>query len=104
MENFNSNNVNLQRRDAKSKQLTNEQRHGILQQLLHTVYEEQRKIRTWCAINKLIKCVQDTFNKLERNTLDNVFITLQTIMDSIILKGGRNFYKIPRTYKGKTSS
>ena len=38
------------------------------------------------VINKLIECVQDAFNKLERNTLDNVFITLQTCMESILLK------------------
>ena len=37
-------------------------------------------------INKLMECVQDAFNKLERNTFDNVFITLQTCMESIMLK------------------
>ena len=81
MENFNSNNVNLQRRDAQSKQLTNEQRHVILQQQLQFV-KNQEKLEHG-PINKLIGYVQDTFNKLERNTLDNVFITLQTCMESI---------------------
>ena len=48
---------------------------------------------------QLIECVQDAFDKLERNTLDNVFITLQTGMESIMLKGGRNSYKIPHINK-----
>ena len=80
MENFNSNYVNLQRRDAKTKQLINEQRHGILQQLLQ--YMKNKEKLEHGAINKLIECVHDALNKLERNTLDNVFITLQTCMES----------------------
>ena len=28
------------------------------------------------TIDELIECVQDVFNKLEKNTLDNVLITL----------------------------
>ena len=64
MENFNSNNVNLQRRDSKSKQMTNEQHHGILQQLLQYL-KNQEKLELG-VINKLIECVQDAFNKLER--------------------------------------
>ena len=47
----------------------------------------------------MIECVQDAFNKLERNTLDNVFITLQMCMESIMLKGGGNSYKIPHIGK-----
>ena len=47
----------------------------------------------------MIECVQDAFNKLERNTLDNVFIRLQACMESIMLKGGGNSYKIPHLDK-----
>ena len=41
----------------------------------------------------------DAFNKLERNTLDNVLITLETCRESIMLKGGGNLYKIPHMGK-----
>lgn len=43
--------MNLQRRDAKSKQLTNEQRHGILQQLLQ--YTKNKEKLEHAAINKV---------------------------------------------------
>ena len=41
-------------------------------------------------IDELIECVQDAFNKLERNTVDNVFIILQTCVELITLTGGGN--------------
>ena len=72
--------------------MTNEQRHGILQQLLQ--YMKNKEKLEHDAINKLMECVQNAFNKLERNTLDNVLITLQTCMESIMLKGGGNSHKI----------
>ena len=65
--------MNLQWRYSKSKQLTNDQRYGILKQLL--LYMKLKEKLEHGPINKLIECVQDTFNKLERNTLDSVFIT-----------------------------
>ena len=43
---------------------------------------------------QLIACVQDAFNKLVRNTLDNVFATFKMCMESIILAGWGNSYKI----------
>ena len=70
MEYLHANNVNLQKRDAKLKQMTNEKRHGILQQLLQCLKNKEKL--ELCVINKLIECVQGGFNKLERNTLDNV--------------------------------
>ena len=45
------------------------------------------------SINKVIVCVQVEFNKLDRNTLDKVVITLQTCMESIMWK--RKERKIP---------
>ena len=87
MENFNLNNVNLQRRDAKLKQLTNDQRHGILQQLLQYL-KNKEKLLEHGAINKLIECVQDAYYKLERNTLDNVFYNITNLYLIIVLKGG----------------
>ena len=72
------------------------ERHGILQQLLQNLKNKEKLEHG--AINKLIECIQDAFNKLERNTLD-VFIKLQTCMESIMLKGGGNSYKIPHIGK-----
>ena len=68
-----------------------------MQQLLQYIKNKEKLEHG--AINKLIECVQDAFKKLERNTLDNVFITLQTCMESIMLKGGGNSYKIPHIGK-----
>ena len=48
------------------------------------------------TIDELIECVKDAFNKLERNTLDTFFVTLQTCMESIMLEGGGNSNKIPQ--------
>lgn len=53
------------------------------------------------TIDELIDCVQHAFNKLEANTLNNVFTTLQTCMESIMLTGGGNSYKIPHLNKAK---
>ena len=41
---------------------------------------------------QLIEYVQDAFNKLERNTLNNVFVTLRMYMESLILILGENSY------------
>ena len=46
------------------KQLTNDKRHGILQQLLQ--YLRNKEKLELSAIDKLIECVQDGFNKLEK--------------------------------------
>ena len=52
MKHFNSNNVNLQRIDVKSKQLTIEQPHGILQQLLQYMNNKEKlKIKKLLLIN-----------------------------------------------------
>ena len=51
------------------------------------------------TLDELIECVQDAFNKLERNTLHDVFTTLQTCMESIMLTGGENSYQIPHIAK-----
>ena len=59
-----------------------------------TVHMKKKQKLDHGAINKLIECVQDAFNKLERNTLDNIFITLQTCIEKIMLKGGGNSCKI----------
>ena len=53
------------------------------------------------TIDELIDCVQHAFNKLEANTLNNVFTTLQTCMESIMLTGGGISYKIPHLNKAK---
>ncbi|TBU08982.1 hypothetical protein CWI36_0076p0030 [Hamiltosporidium magnivora] len=53
------------------------------------------------TIDELINCVQDAFHRLQANTLDNVFTTLQTCMESIMLADGGNGYKIPHLSKGK---
>ena len=50
MEDFNQNNVDLQKRDVKSKQLTFEQRRGVLEQLLQM--KKNQKLEH-SAINKV---------------------------------------------------
>ena len=43
------------------------------------------------AINKLIEYIQDTFNKVEGNTLDNDFYKITNVYGiKIMLKGGGN--------------
>ena len=49
---------------------------------------------------QFIEYVLDAFNQLEINILDNVFVTLQICMESIILAGGGNSYKM--NYINKT--
>ena len=53
------------------------------------------------TIDDLIECVQESFYKLTREKLDNVFLTLQTCMEEIIASGGGNRYKIQHVNKEK---
>lgn len=53
------------------------------------------------TIDELIECVQNAFNDLDRETVDNVFLTLQTCMESTMLAEGGNSYKIPHINKAK---
>ena len=46
------------------------------------------------TIDKLIKCVEDAYNELSRDTLNKLLFTLQTCMESIMLVDGDNSYKI----------
>lgn len=60
MENVNPNNVNLQRSEAKSKQLTNGQRHDIWQQPLQ--YINKKRIKIWWYSKKLATKLNLTLN------------------------------------------
>lgn len=46
------------------------------------------------SIDQLIECVTNAFNSLSREKLDNIFLTLQTCMESAMLASGGNNYKI----------
>ena len=69
MEDFNQNNVDLQKRDVKSKQLTFEQRCGVLEQLLQI--KKNQKLEC-IAINK----VAATFH-INRLSVSRIWHTAQ---------------------------
>lgn len=52
-------------------------------------------------IDELISAVEAAFQQLDRDTLDSVFLTLQTCMENIMLTNGNNSYKIPHINKEK---
>lgn len=51
------------------------------------------------TVDELITAVNESFAKLSKETLDSVFLTLQACMESIMLTGGGNEYKIPHMKK-----
>jgi hypothetical protein len=53
------------------------------------------------TIDELISCVEEAFQKLDRVTLDNVFVTLQKCMECIMLDRGDNSYSLPHLGKAK---
>lgn len=53
------------------------------------------------TIDELIECVQNAFNALSRDKLDNVFLTLQKCMESTLMARGDNNYKIQHMNKEK---
>jgi transposase-like protein len=53
------------------------------------------------TIEDLIESVEESFRNLHLNKLDNVFLTLQTVMDQVILHDGSNNYRIPHMNKEK---
>jgi len=50
---------------------------------------------------ELVQAVQDSFQQLPIQALTNVFITLQLVMEHIILDNGGNNYKLPHINKNK---
>ena len=48
-----------------------------------------------------MQAVQDSFQELPVESLSNVFITLQLVMEHIILDNGGNNYKLPHINKNK---
>lgn len=53
------------------------------------------------TIDELIECVQNAFNELNMEKLDNTFLTLQSCFEATILAKGGNSYKIPHMNKTK---
>lgn len=51
------------------------------------------------TIDELIQAVEESFQKLEKEKLDNVFITMQKCFESAMMVGGGNDYKIPHIKK-----
>lgn len=52
-------------------------------------------------MDDLISAVETAFQQLDRDTLDSVFLTLQTCMENIMISNGNNFYKITHINKEK---
>ena len=50
-------------------------------------------------IDDLIKAVEDSFVALDKKCLNKVFLTLQKVMELVILNDGRNDYKLPHLRK-----
>ena len=53
------------------------------------------------TIDELVAAVEETFLFLQTKKLNNVFLTLQKVMETIILKDGGNEYKLPHMSKEK---
>ena len=58
--------------------------------------QQQSACRT---VNELVAAVTTSFQQLETRKLNNVFLTLQKVMETIILRNGGNDYKIPHMSK-----
>lgn len=52
-------------------------------------------------VDELVKEVDNAFVMMSSSTLNNVFLTLQKVMEAIILHDGRNDFKIPHMSKAK---
>ena len=53
------------------------------------------------TIDELISSVENAFWKLDRLTLDNVFVSLQKCMEAAMLDRGGNSYPLPHMQKAK---
>jgi hypothetical protein len=53
------------------------------------------------GLHSLIETVKKAFDETSMDTLENVFITLQSVMSCILEDTGGNSYKIPHIGKGK---
>ena len=53
------------------------------------------------TVDDLIKVVEDSFNAITRETLDNTFLTYQSAMESAMKAGGSNQYKLVHMGKEK---
>ena len=60
---------------------------------------QQKKAPT--DVDQLIAAVQSSFNDLQRATLNNTFLTLQMVMEQIIMCDGHNNYKLQHMSKEK---
>ena len=58
--------------------------------------QQQSACRT---VDELVAAVTTSFQQLETRKLNNVFLTLQKVMETIILRDGGNDYKIPHMSK-----
>ena len=50
-------------------------------------------------IDKLVEVVKESFARLNRSKLNNIFLTLQKVMEACILCDGDNTYKLPHILK-----
>ena len=51
------------------------------------------------TIEELVAAVVNSYNVLNHTTLNDIFLTLQTVMEACILHDGNNNFKTPHVYK-----
>ena len=51
------------------------------------------------TIEELVAAVVNSYNALNHTTLNDIFLTLQTVMEACILHDGNNNFKTPHVYK-----
>lgn len=50
-----------------------------------------------CTLEGLIDAVNHAWNQIPSQTIDDVFLTLQKVLECVILHEGGNDYKLPRS-------
>ena len=69
---------------------------GLFASLQSTQYQEDIQ-----GIHGLLAAVQNAYDNMSWLTLDNVFLTLQSIMVCVMMADGGNDYKLPHMGKAK---
>lgn len=55
--------------------------------------------KTMHSIDDVVKAVQDAYYEIRRDTLDDTFVTLMSVMEQILLSKGCNKFDIPHINK-----
>ena len=51
------------------------------------------------TIEDLVAAVVNSYNAINHTTLNDIFLTLQTVMEAYILHDGKNNFKTPHVYE-----